>query len=106
MCIIFRSCKALFETSYICGRNGYSLEEWGVAIVIPILYKRGDKENCEHYRGIRLLCAAYKLYTKIISKRISVISELLLKEEQNGFRRGRSCMDSIHIYNSTTPGNT
>jgi hypothetical protein len=32
---------------------------------------------------------------KIISRRISVISERSLNEEQNGFRRGRSYMDRI-----------
>jgi hypothetical protein len=78
----------------ICWRNGYILKEQGVAIVISI-YKKGNRENCAHYSGICLLCAAYKLHAKIISRRISIISEPLLIEEQNSFRRGRSCMDSI-----------
>jgi hypothetical protein len=57
-----------------------------VAIVIPI-YRKGNRENYKNYRGISLLCAAYKLYAKIISRRVSVISEPLLNEERNGFRR-------------------
>ena len=31
----------------------------------------------------------------IIAKRLTVIAEALLLEEQNGFRKGRSCMDCI-----------
>jgi hypothetical protein len=59
------------------------------------IYRKGNREHCKNYRGMNLLYAEYKLYAKIISRRISVISEPLLSEEQNGFRRGRSCMESI-----------
>jgi hypothetical protein len=49
-----------------------------------------------YYRCISLLCATYKLYAKIIA-RMSVTCRPLLSEEQNSFRRGRSCVDSISI---------
>jgi hypothetical protein len=85
----------------MCWREGYIPEEQSVATVIGPIYKKGNIKT-DNYRGISLLCAAYKWYAKIMS-RISVLSEPLLDEEQNGFKRGRSSMDSI-IYNSTTPG--
>jgi len=31
----------------------------------------------------------------MIARRLTVIAETLLLEEQNGFRKGRSCMDCI-----------
>ena len=37
----------------------------------------------------------YKIYSKIIAKRLTAIAEVLLLEEQKGFRKGRSCMDCI-----------
>ena len=40
---------------------------------------------------------AYKIYAKIITKRLNIISESLLEEEENGFRRWRSCSDCIFI---------
>jgi hypothetical protein len=40
-----------------------------------ILYKERKRENCENNRGINLLCAAYELYSTIISRRINVISD-------------------------------
>jgi len=36
-----------------------------------------------------------KIYSKIIAKRLTAIAEVLLLEEQNGFRKGRSCLDCI-----------
>jgi hypothetical protein len=45
--------------------------------------------------GISLLNTGYKIYTKIFAKGLTVISEALLIEEQNGFRKGKSCMYCI-----------
>ena len=42
-----------------------------------------------------LAFAWYKIYSNIIAKKLTVIAESLLAEEQNGFWKGRSCMDCI-----------
>lgn len=44
-------------------------------------------------RGISLLNAGYKIYSKIIKNELNDFYEEKLGEEQNGFRRGRSCAD-------------
>jgi len=69
-------------------------EECRTAIVTPI-HKKGDRYNPDNYRGINSLNTRYKIYSKIIAKRLTVIAEALLLEEQHGFRKGRSCMDCI-----------
>jgi len=69
-------------------------EEWRTAIVIPI-HKKGARNNPDNYRGISLLNTGYKIYPKMFAKRLTVIAEALLLEEQNGFRKGRSWMDCI-----------
>jgi len=61
---------------------------------IPI-HKKGDRNNSDNYRGISLLNTGYKIYSKIIAKRLTAIKELLISEERKGFRKGRSCMDCI-----------
>jgi hypothetical protein len=64
----------------------------------PLLYQYTKKETeiaQINYRGIRLLNTGYKIYSKIIAKRLTAIAEVLLLEEQNGFRKGRSCTDCI-----------
>jgi hypothetical protein len=48
---------------------GEMLEEWKNSIVIP-MYKKGDKQKVENYRAISLLNACYKLYSKILSKKL------------------------------------
>jgi hypothetical protein len=58
-------------------------------------YTKKETNNPDNYRGISLLITGYKIYPKIIAKRLTVIADVLLLEEQNGFKKGRSCMDCI-----------
>jgi len=57
--------------------------------------QKGDRNSPDNYRGISLLNIGYIIYSKIIAKRLTGIAEVILLEEQNGFRKGRSCMDCI-----------
>jgi len=63
----------------------------------PLLYQYTKKEtnNPDNYRGISLSNTGYKIYSKIIAKRLTAIAKVLILEEQNGFRKGRSCTDCI-----------
>ena len=78
----------------VCWICGDIPNEWRTAIVIPI-HKKGDRNNPDNYRGNSLLNTGYEIYSKIIAKRLTVITEALLLEEQNGFKKGRSCVDCI-----------
>jgi len=78
----------------VCWIYGDIPEKLRTAIVIPVRKKR-DRNNLDNYRGISLLNTGYKIYSKVIAKRLTAIAEVLLLEEQNGFRKGRSCMDCI-----------
>ena len=81
-------------------KEGTIPSEWKISIVVP-LYKRGDKEKAENYRGISLLCSAYKVYAEILRNRLEEVIEAkgMLPESQAGFRKGRSTMDNIFILN-------
>jgi len=67
---------------------------WKTSITIPI-FKRGDKKCPENYRGITLLSAVFKLFTKVILNKIQPL--LLTCEEQHGFRSNRSTTDALFI---------
>lgn len=44
-------------------------KEWRMSVVVP-LYKKGDPERPENYRGISLLCSAYKMFAEIVRGRL------------------------------------
>jgi hypothetical protein len=84
----------LLDFLNICWIYGHIPEEWRIAVVVHI-YKKGDKKNCDNYRGISLLNTGYKIYAKIITQRLMTIAEVILLKEQNDFRKYRTCMDCI-----------
>jgi hypothetical protein len=83
-----------FEFLYVCWIYGDNSEEWRTVIVIPV-HKKWNRNKPDIYRGISLLNPGYKVYSTIIAKRLTVIADVLQLEEQNGFRKYRSCMDCI-----------
>ena len=75
------------------------LEEWKVALIHP-LDKKGDKQEVNNYRGISLLSVAYKIFSKILLKRVEKTLDSHLGEYQGGFRKGRSCPEQIFTLKS------
>ena len=71
---------------------------WRIGNICPI-FKKGDKEKAENYRGVTLLNTSYKLYAMVLNERLKEESERILPESQAGFRRGRSAMDHIYTLN-------
>ena len=61
--------------------------EWSKSIIVPI-YKKGDANNPDNYRGIALTSVVSKVYTHILNRRLSTWAEREEKivEEQAGFR--------------------
>ena len=55
-----------------------------------------------NYRGISLLNCICKIYSSVLNDRIRKYLEQnqLLADEQNGFRKNRSCMDHIYSLHS------
>ena len=55
-----------------------------------------------NYRGINLISCTAKIYSSILNSRVSAYLEdsVILVEEQNGFRKGRSCEDQIFVLSS------
>jgi sorting nexin-29 len=56
--------------------------------------KKGNKLDCEKYKGIALLGVVYKLMSAIFAKKVTDYTKQLLGEYQNGFWK-RSTVDHI-----------
>lgn len=75
--------------------------QWRETIIIP-LYKKGDPDVTDNYRGISLLNVMGKIYTGIINRRLTFFINIFnrLSENQSGFREGYRTVDNAFILHS------
>jgi len=59
-------------------------KEWTMTIICPI-HKKSDKMDYQNYRGISLLSVIYKVFAKILTKRLSPYTEQIIGDYQCGF---------------------
>jgi len=67
-------------------------QQWKESIIVPI-YKKGDKTDCNNYRGISLLSTAYKTLSNILLAWFNPNVNEIIGDHQCGFRRNRSTID-------------
>ena len=70
-----------------------------VGLVVP-LFKKGERNNINNYRGVCLLTMGSRILAKAPTNRLSDWTEKngVLEENQQGFRRGRSTADAAQIF--------
>jgi len=71
-------------------------EEWKELIIVPI-HKKGDKTDCNNYRGISLLPTTYKILSNILLSRLIPYAKEIIGDHQCGFRRNRLTIDHIFL---------
>jgi len=95
--------ECLLRLFQACFKHGVVPNIWRKALIKPIP-KSSSKDPLIplNYRGISLISCVSKLYSSIINSRIVKFcdEQSVLVEEQNGFRRARSCDD--HIFSLTS----
>jgi sorting nexin-29 len=69
-------------------------EKWKESIIVP-MHKKGDKIDCNNYRGLSLLRTTYKILSNILLSRLIPYAEEIMGDHQCGFRRNRSTADYI-----------
>ena len=81
----------IFNDAFIKGKVP---DMWLVSLLVPVP-KKGDLSKCGNYRGIALMSCVAKLYNKILLKRLQQALNSKLRQNQNGFRPGRSTNQHI-----------
>lgn len=80
-------CKCWREKSFPCSMRDAK---------ITTLYKnKGDKGDCNNYRGISLLSVTGKIFARVMLERLQRLAERLYPESQCGFRKNRSTVDMM-----------
>ena len=81
--------------------EGLYPEEGWKAIIIPI-FKKGNKNNTDNYRGISLLSLISKCYTSVLNKRLLSWAEEndKMSDAQAGFRQGYSTIGHMFTLNA------
>jgi hypothetical protein len=69
-------------------------DQWKQSIIVPV-HKKGDKTDCNNYRGISLLSVSYKILSNILLSRLGPYIDEIIGDHQCGFRRNRSTTDQI-----------
>lgn len=89
--------KGLTEVLRRVWRKKDSPKDW--TNIIVSIFKKDGQEKEENYKGISLLCTVYKIYAKVLRRRLEewIDRKELLSESQGGFRRDRRTMDNIFI---------
>ena len=68
--------------------------DWNKGIIVKFS-KKGRKTSCDNWRGITLQNVASKVLCQIFRNRIQTQVDLILGDDQHGFRPNRSCCDLI-----------
>ncbi|XP_060201884.1 uncharacterized protein LOC132630311 [Lycium barbarum] len=70
-------------------------EEWRWSTMIPLYKNKGDIQNCNNYRGIKLLSHTMKVWERVVEARMRKL--VSISENQFGFIPGHSTTEAIHL---------
>lgn len=88
--------KAITKLFNKCLMETTTPTNWNNAIII-IMHKKGNIADLKNYRPISLLSHLYKLFTKILTKRLTSKLDFYQPTEQAGFRSGYGTNDHLQV---------
>ncbi len=72
-------------------------EQWKKVITVHFYKGKGNKDECNNYRGISLLSVPGKIYGRILNERLMKITIKSVGDQQGSFWKGRICVDQIIV---------
>ena len=88
--------RTIFQRSL---SSGIFPTKWKQSVLFPI-YKSGNRNDINNYRGISLLCILGKIFESIVTDELFQSFKYHLMPEQHGFFKGRSTVTNLAIYQS------
>ncbi|XP_033111734.1 uncharacterized protein LOC117112703 [Anneissia japonica] len=85
----------LYDLLLLCWRTETIPHDMRDANIITLYKNKGDRGDCNNYRGISLLSVTEKTIAKVILKRLAHLADRIYPEAQCGFRPSRSTVDMI-----------
>ena len=79
----------------LCWKEGAVPQDFKDARIVTLYKNKGDRSDCNNYRGISLLCIVGKVFARIVLRRLQVIGKQVYPESKCGFRGSRSTTDMI-----------
>ena len=65
--------------------------------MVPVYKGKGEKYDCNSYRGICLISAVGKVYGRVLINRARKRIKATIGGENSGFRKGRGCVEQIFV---------
>ena len=86
----------MIELFNVIFRNiGMPNYEWRTSTVIPLYKEKGEVQDCNNYRGIKLLSHTMKLWERVIEGKLR--KEISISKNQFGLMPGRSTIEAVHL---------
>ena len=85
----------LTELFNVIFRTAKMPKEWRSSIVIPLYKNKGDIQDCNNFRGIKLLSHTMKLWERVVKRRLR--EDVSILENQFSFMPGRSTIETIYL---------
>ena len=85
----------LHEVLCQCWREGAVPQDMRDAKIVTLYKNKGERSDCNNYRGISLLSIVGKVFAPVILTHLQKLAERVYPELQCGFRAERSTVDMI-----------
>ena len=85
----------LHELLLQCWEEGAVPQDMRDAKIITLYKNKGERSDCNNYRGISLLSIVGKAFARVVLNRLKLLAERVYPEAQCGFRAARSTIDMV-----------
>ena len=98
--VLIKHCKTtlllpLHEVLCQCWQEGAVPQDMRDSKIITLYKNKGERNDCNNYRGISLLSIVGKVFARVILMPLQKLAERIYPESQCRFRAGRSTIDMI-----------